>query len=156
MNWKQLKDIQRALDLSIMEPRGLIYEDTLFDRIMAAVVELGEVANEVRHFKFWSTKGPSSREIILEELVDVLHFVLSLMNIAGETPKDVVAYKRESLNMQFLQMIAQLINFRPGDSQALAATFMGLAMWLGFEDGEIEEAYMKKNEVNYKRQKEGY
>ena len=45
---------------------------------MALLVER-ELANETRSFKFWSTKGPSANEIILEEYVDSIHFLLSLL-----------------------------------------------------------------------------
>jgi len=49
------------------------------DKMMATMVEVGEMANEHRGFKYWSAKGPNE-EKLKEEYIDVLHFVLSLGN----------------------------------------------------------------------------
>ncbi len=50
----------------------------LLKRDLALTIELAELANETRCFKYWSSKGPSEREVILEEFVDSIHFLLSL------------------------------------------------------------------------------
>ena len=42
------------------------------------LLNLRNLANETRCFKFWSTKGPSDDAVILEEYVDSIHFLLSL------------------------------------------------------------------------------
>ena len=155
LNWNNLRTIQRALDMAIMEPRGLDYASTFEHRKMAALVELGETANEVRFFKFWSTKGPSSREVILEELVDILHFVLSLINAAGD---DVGRVTPHVLNVEhaFMALYRVIPQYGKGQAFNLACLFEGLCVALGYEPQEIEDAYMAKNEVNYRRQKEGY
>ena len=46
--------------------------------MLALLVEIGELANETRSFKFWSVKPASEKKIILEEFVDGIHFILSL------------------------------------------------------------------------------
>src|SRR5579875_4105332 len=48
------------------------------EKVLALLVELGELANETRCFKFWSIKPASPKEVILEEFVDGIHFILSL------------------------------------------------------------------------------
>ncbi len=47
-------------------------------KMLALLVEIGELANETRCFKYWSNKPASEREVILEEYVDGLHFILSI------------------------------------------------------------------------------
>ena len=46
-------------------------------KMLALLVEIGELANETRCFKYWSNKPASEREVILEEYGG-LHFILSI------------------------------------------------------------------------------
>lgn len=152
MDFKVLQEIQRELDFAIMKPRGLDYNSTFERRKIAALVELGEVANEIRFFKFWSNKGRSEK--VLEELVDVLHFVLSLFNAKDE---HVVArgYYVGDMVGQF-KALYRVVNEFEGNGENLASLFLGLAEELGYSEEELFEAYMEKNKINYKRQEEGY
>lgn len=99
MNLAYLFEIQAGLDAHIEQehPRQE-GKDRLAKKILALQVELGELANEWRGFKFWSndqeprTKGDwlkstgieNGRFIdvyenpLLEEYVDCLHFILSI------------------------------------------------------------------------------
>ena len=99
MNLQKLFDLQRQLDEHIEKehPRQ-DGEDRLAKKILALQVELGELANEWRGFKYWSnnqeprtalTEIPSyagipfftdakTRNPMLEEYVDCLHFILSI------------------------------------------------------------------------------
>ncbi|GAA0491103.1 dUTP diphosphatase [Salinibacillus aidingensis] len=54
MNFKKLFDMQRQLDNHIIKEKGLEGQDLLDKKILALQVELGELANEARFFKFWS------------------------------------------------------------------------------------------------------
>jgi dimeric dUTPase (all-alpha-NTP-PPase superfamily) len=60
---------------------------------------MGELANEVRCFKFWSYKLPSEEKVILEEYVDGIHFITSLA-IANEV-KDYHSWEIEIENKQY-------------------------------------------------------
>ncbi|WP_227888325.1 dUTP diphosphatase [Cytobacillus oceanisediminis] len=42
------------------------------------------------------------------------------------------------------------------DYKELIAVYLHLGEMLGFNSSQIEKAYIDKNEVNYKRQAEGY
>lgn len=83
-------------------------KELLTDTLLGLQVEVSELAQATRCFKYWSTKPPESRQRILEEYADVLHMMFCFAN-----------------QMEFSQK-------------------------------EIENAYLKKNAVNYKRQEEGY
>ena len=54
MNLTKLFDMQEELDERIIKQKGLEGKDLLPSRILALQVELGELANEWRGFKFWS------------------------------------------------------------------------------------------------------
>jgi|SRR5690625_1270776 len=54
MNLKKLFNIQAKLDERIVQEHGLEGQDLLDKKILALQVELGELANEWRGFKFWS------------------------------------------------------------------------------------------------------
>lgn len=78
IEWKELLDAQRNLDLHTFEIRGQTYASTSEKRLLALLVELHELANETKCFKFWSSKPVGNREKVLMEYVDVLHFILSI------------------------------------------------------------------------------
>ena len=54
MNLTKLYDTQRILDERIVQQKGLEGRDMLPEKILALLVELGELANEERCWKFWS------------------------------------------------------------------------------------------------------
>ena len=54
MNLSKLFETQKRLDKRIVEEKGLEGQDLLDKKILAFQVELGELANEWRGFKFWS------------------------------------------------------------------------------------------------------
>ena len=54
MNLTKLFETQKKLDECIIEEKGLQGQDLLDKKILALQVELGELANEWRGFKFWS------------------------------------------------------------------------------------------------------
>src|SRR5699024_7652437 len=78
MNWKLLFEKQVELDAYITNNHDLSGSDLFEKKILALFVELGELANETRCFKFWSMKERNSNSVILEEYVDNIHFLLSL------------------------------------------------------------------------------
>ena len=85
MKLTKLFTMQEELDSFIQKNRDT-NDDVFQAKGLALLVELAELANETRSFKFWSTKGPSDNEVILEEYVDSIHFLLSLgINLGFET-----------------------------------------------------------------------
>ncbi len=70
--------MQQALDSHIEEKHQLQNEDLFTRKTLALLVEIGELANETRCFKFWSVKPASEKQVVLEEFVDGIHFILSL------------------------------------------------------------------------------
>lgn len=172
MNIKELLDKQRELDAFIAKEKGLgdPYDTKwLESRKLALLVEVAELANATRCFKYWSNKGPESKERILDESADCIHFCLSLMNfkpdiseIEEESIKGYYeqyqelledGHKRQPLEKTFNEM------FENGVKNDWENVFIGVCLVnfaLGHAAEDLEKAFLKKHEVNYKRQVEGY
>jgi dimeric dUTPase (all-alpha-NTP-PPase superfamily) len=207
MNLSKLFELQRQLDEHIEKehPRKP-GEDRLAKKILALMVELGELANKWRGFKYWSNdqkprtykkhiccscggegslilsedwgydqcgncegKGYTHESNpLLEEFVDGLHFLLSIGNDINMNE----VYEDEKLKpLYFEDIIEQFIVVNDwvnslyyrrhedvnGEMYDLVfAYFLGLGEMLGFTWDQIEEAYLRKNAVNHKRQERGY
>ncbi|MFT5872796.1 MAG: dimeric dUTPase (all-alpha-NTP-PPase superfamily) [Clostridium sp.] len=164
MDYKKLFVIQRKLKKNIIKHHPeTLHDSEKFEKLILALnVEVAETANEVRCFKYWSNKAPSSKKIILEEYVDALHFVLELGIEIGEEIKTVkyIDLIFTSPTVQFNELYESISRFARYRSaityQVLCNQFFTLGKILGFSDKEIEAAYLKKNIVNHTRQEEGY
>lgn len=64
MNLTKLFDTQRILDERIVRQKGLEGRDLLPNKILALLVELGELANEERSWKFWSNNQTARNQDI--------------------------------------------------------------------------------------------
>ncbi|MFP7299550.1 dUTP diphosphatase [Neobacillus niacini] len=163
MQLEKLFQMQQALDQHIEEKHDLQKED-LFDRkVLALLVELGELANETRCFKFWSVKPSSEKSVVLEEYVDGIHFILSLGIECGfETLQYSIQTEPTALTVseQFLFIYEKITSFKNSksnlDFNALLESYLQLGTLLGVSYEEMEKAYFTKNEVNYQRQQNNY
>lgn len=105
---------QKALDDFLIKARDLTFDPSTWveKEVLAMVAELGELLATV-NFKWWKNPRPVDREAVKEEVVDLLHFLVSL------------------------------------------------CLKLDLGPNELYEAYLAKNEENFRRQqglsrKEGY
>lgn len=161
MNWEALFNMQEKLDAYIADNHSLHGQDLFEERFLALLVELGELANETRCFKFWSTKSQSDDAVILEEYVDNIHFLLSIGNhknyqfstIEIQATQDT---KTKNFNHVFKQATIFYIDQSKENYLTLFRTYLQLASLLGFSEADIQTAYHQKNEVNYERQESGY
>lgn len=163
MNITELFEMQRVLDERIIKEHGLEGKDLLQERVLALNVELAELAQETRCFKFWSkNQQPSDR--VLDELVDVLHFILSV-GINTKNEDRFSLYGRSFLKKhkfpyifnEIFYYIAEIAHY--GDSEAYYYTtewFLVLVDELGFTWDQVVEAYKAKNAENHARQDRGY
>jgi dimeric dUTPase (all-alpha-NTP-PPase superfamily) len=162
VNVLKLFEMQRGLDAHIQMNHQLQNESLVEKKILALLVEIGELANETRCFKFWSLKAPAATEKILEEFVDGVHFILSLgLECQFENKMRLLPVnKTEHLTNQFLAVFETVHEFRISQTlhnfEKLFTTYLTLGEMLGFNQEAIEKAYILKNEVNYERQEKGY
>lgn len=162
MELQELFIMQKELDHHIEDKHHLENENLFDRRILALLVETGELANETRCFKFWSLKPSSPKEVVLEEFVDGIHFILSLGIECGyDTIGEIsVAEGDLSLNDQFLKVYESICKFRSLRTREsyirMFSEYLLLGKILGFTAENIKKAYISKNEVNFKRQEQGY
>lgn len=109
MQLKIFYEMQKELDNTVIKNRygqEIVHESDhvafLTQRLLALQVEVSELANATRCFKYWSNKQPESRERVLDEYADVMHFFLSIGNTLGFTPEEIEkAYlKKHEINYQ--------------------------------------------------------
>ena len=166
--FNELLEMQQALDAAILEEKGLTLDGTYRRRIVAALVELGEFANEERFFKFWSNKEPSEKSIRLEEYVDILHFLLSALYMKGYRYENlsIVGKQEDDFLDVWLRVVSETLwlgHPNPDVDPVTSVDFGRLFSWYfrlgdlaGFTWAEVVEEYKKKNAVNYERLKSGY
>jgi len=162
MDIQKLFKIQTSLDLEIIKTQGLEGANLVDKKILALQVELGELANETRCFKFWSKKPSSPREVILGEFVDCLHFILSIgidsgfsdvENIALGNPQGNASKQFEEV---FLSISQFVLNKTKENYVSVFKQILQLAAILNLTWEEVFKSYMEKNEINYQRQRNGY
>ena len=82
--------MQKALDGEIETRRGLhgfAKEEWIQKDILAILSELAELLDEV-NFKWWKNPKPLNDQAIKEELIDILHFFVSMCIRAGMSADD--------------------------------------------------------------------
>lgn len=165
MKIKKLFEIQKELDSHIINEHKLEGKNLVPEKIVAFIVELGELANEIRFFKFWSNKPKSHPNIILEEYVDGVHFLLSLgldigANQIVEDDFKIDLITLDNLTDEFIYIISLAIELRKHSTyenyRNLLNRYLSLAYTLGFTEEQIIRAYLSKNLINHKRQEQGY
>lgn len=161
MNWQPLFEMQKKLDSYIEDQHDLKDEPVFEKKVMALLVEVGELANETRCFKFWSVKPPSDRSVIAEEYVDGIHFILSLgLEIGIEDIRMEGQESTKELTSLFLDVFEAIDHFKRdrewGTYEKLFSTYLTLGNKLGFLANDIQDAYIKKNKINFERQEQGY
>ena len=208
MNINDLFELQAKLDAHIEKehPRQP-GEDRLAKKILALQVELGELCNCWRGFKFWSedqkprTDEPiecetcdgwgsetdpygicmssdkcencsgtgfvGSRNPLLEEYVDCLHFILSIgLDINVDTNINYGMTISRDVTEQFFEVYRDVLEVKESVEfefdgvekyrDLLVPDFLGLGKMLGFTWEQIEQAYLAKNKINHLRQELGY
>lgn len=162
MTLEKLFELQYTLDHRIEMEHHLENENLADRKILALLVELGELANETRCFKFWSLKAPSEEQVILEEYVDGVHFLLSLGLVFGFDKKISISNNepKKTLVDQFLMVYKAINEFRQSQTfenyEVMFHEYFHLGTVLGFTYEQIITAYMAKNQINHTRQDEGY
>lgn len=160
MQFRQLFEKQRQLDRFIEENQH-VQKDVFTEKGLALLVELSELANETRCFKFWSKKGPSERAVLLEEFVDSIHFMLSLGNMRGFLLEEWPYLKeKQELTETFLNTTQTILTFLQHQTEenysAIWKHYSIIAYNLNFTIDDVLQAYELKNEKNYERQRNGY
>ncbi len=99
-------DLQQALNDDIKQRRnltGISHEQWIQKHTLAMLSEMAEVLDEV-NFKWWKNPKPVNDSALKDELVDVLHFFVSMCLEAGMTPQELyeryIEKNRENFDRQ--------------------------------------------------------
>jgi dimeric dUTPase (all-alpha-NTP-PPase superfamily) len=160
INTLQYIPYQQELDERIFSNHHTTREATRHDRLCALLVELGEFANEMRAFKYWSLKPASAQHVLLEEYADGLHFLNSLcidLNIAPiiqpqRSPLGVVALTLSA----YEAIVACMSHFDEYHLILAYEAYAQLAYACEFTSEQLFEAYVSKHQKNHVRQDEHY
>lgn len=158
---KELFLAQSKLDETIAKNHNISYATTRNKRILALLVEIGELANTTRCFKFWSNKAMEAKDVVLDEYADGLHFFLSLGIDIKTSKQDYEVIKTNNqLTEQFelvYNNISKFANLQTDETFIEAFTsFLSLLPLLGFGWLDLKDAYYKKLDTNYVRQQTNY
>lgn len=166
-NFRDLINVQKGVNLKIterLEEKNMKLPDPS-DFLLAMHVEVFEFINEVGVWKWWKHNKEKDKEKILDELADVIAFFLAIIeqtgaykkevdNIIGETTMEF----EERETIEILQNISVTID---SISQIPFPLLMAICIVVAQNEvgatwEEIEQAYLKKSEVNIERQEEEY
>ena len=161
IEFKDLFKKQKELDLDIQERHNVTYENTMSRRSLSLLVEIGELANATRCFKYWSNKPSEPKERVYDEYADGLHFLLSLgIALDVKVTNYVMEKAEEDLTYLFLEMHDSVLTFvSTKDEKDYVKSFeiyLKIADKLGMSKDDIFESYLLKLGENYHRQETNY
>ena len=161
VNLEELYSLQASLDKEIADIHHVSYESTHEKRLLALIVEIGELANETRCFKYWSNKGPSPKEIVMDEYADGLHFLLSLgIPLNAKKFEYELEKSDEELTLQIHHIYqgatALLDHYDLKHYEDVFQKYLNLALSIDMTPEDIIDSYKSKLAVNHNRQKTNY
>ena len=157
MNLFHLATEQRQLDAHLEET-----PDNQ-ELVLAVTAELGELAQEMKQEWCWWPRDnirPYSREAVLGELIDVLHFLLLGYNLKNEVPtayhqahiQNVVLAGRLDHMTAMSELPSDILRMaRQNRYEYALAAWYDLALSLRFTDQDIYEGYNRSVEKNMRR-----
>ncbi|WP_025755591.1 dUTP diphosphatase [Mycoplasmopsis cricetuli] len=157
--------MQRDLDEKIQqksfaENKHLTQQDILISGTIALIVEAAEFANEVQSFKYWKKNKNISKNKILEEFADLIHFLVSYSNRFSVNPQIEPRIISSKLNLQFQALFISLTEIMKNISkETITYAFeiaIGTFKMLNFDYDELYAWYLHKNKTNYQRIKNNY
>lgn len=157
---KKMFQMQRTLNKSILDEFG--EEAMTEEKLELAIIdELGELTHECKGAWCWwkKTQPPVNRQRVLEELVDVYHFVMTWELYQSDNDIDFIIKEYGYYIIRFGMGVTGVLGNFIG---AVASNFeklndlLDLTEMLGFSFDEIYQEYLNKNKINYERLKNGY
>ena len=161
---KELEEIYKQskyIDTLFSQQYNIKSSENIRKYTLELLVELGELANETRCFKFWSNKGPSEKEVILEEYIDCLFILLYFCNILSISLEEEFPLS-QNLNMvdTFLLLYSLGVEFSKtldkNVLKRLVVELFHLKDLLNFTIEDLQEETYKKKRIITKRLNSDY
>ena len=158
---KEMYQKQLELDNEIAKNHHISYEETKDKRLLALLVELGEFANATRTFKYWSNKPSESKERVLDEFADGLHFLLSLGIDQGFNVDSIEVNDDDNTLTDNLLRTYELTSIFYSSQTlenylSMFISYLRALYKLGYSWEEAKAAYYSKLQENYNRQSNNY
>lgn len=156
---EEIAVMQRALDNAISKKHntGPVNINSIY---IALLDELGELTHELKSNWCWwkKTVNECDRTLVLGELVDVWHFVLTIKNITHES---IEGFEDEDWpqgeNLEDKESYVDACrNILSRDRESIVKDACMLTWSLGFTVDDIYVGYIEKNQINYERLSSGY
>lgn len=136
--------------------------DEIFRKnVLELMVEIGELANETRCFKYWSCKGPSAKDIILDEYADCILMILMFCNYLGisldeefNDPKEKGIIEQFTYLYHLCSQIGD--NYNKEHVKNVLSNFVYLGKLLNFTDEDIIDGCLIKINRNIVRLSEDF
>ncbi|CDQ22596.1 dUTP diphosphatase [Halobacillus karajensis] len=160
VDWQTVFQMQRKLTQHIAENYPVQDgEDRVKKKAFALMTEVAECGNEEKScFKFWKANPIPNHEEMLEEHVDIVHFVADIGIEMGIKDYKLKPVKEDVLGLfagtMYLAYLLAYGKFNVFDD--LISSVDELGGKLGFTPEDIARAHKRKNEINYSRQASGY
>ncbi len=151
----------KKIDVMFEEIYNKNDKEYIESNILELLVELGELANETRCFKYWSIKKPSEREIILDEYVDCILMILYFCNKVNiDLNEEFPEVKINDLIFQFkcLFKLASSLNYELDRDliKELLSNIVNLSRLLNFNMQDIIDGCLLKIQKINERLKTDY
>ena len=160
MNLNSLFQKQAELDKYIYSQNNVTAKEVFERKIVALLVELGELANELQFFKYWKENVSIDSQRAIEEYIDVIHFAIGLAVDLGIDEHEYSGMRPRDLNKLFIGIanLATVLSVSKEKEHAklLIDNVITLGYQLGLNEEIVLSEYNKKNEINYERQKSNY
>ena len=158
---------QEKLDSSMRDTHGIKkrhwLENMDKEHAIALNVEKHEFINEAyQTWKYWKKK-PMNTALILEEAIDVIHFVMLILNKPSinveKTAKDTAAWIMAHDSLEDRNEVKDKIfslSRQYNNPERTLVIVLQILDYYGFDVLDILNAYKKKNAKNFERILEGY
>jgi dimeric dUTPase (all-alpha-NTP-PPase superfamily) len=158
---KYFEELNKKLDEIFHKLYDNYNRNTIEKNILELLVEIGELANETRCFKYWSKKKASEKSTILDEYADVFLMTLYFCHMIDlELSEDFTKIKITDPVAQFkkLYSIVSKLNYSLNKKiiKEILANVVNLGKILNFTDDEIIEGCVLKIEKNKNRFETGF
>ena len=85
----EMWNLQKKLGDKVFQERNIPEDEEFLRKLIVAIfVECAELMNELQ-YKWWRDKKPIDRNKVLEESIDIFHFLLQFWISAGYKPDEV-------------------------------------------------------------------
>lgn len=171
-DFKYFSEKQALLDEAIKKQKNITDDEWLHDlnnnHTIALKVEIAEFVNECSNiWKYWKDKEPN-RERIIDEAIDVLHFLFLRINKENRDMNDVyelydlaneqLKYNKENDLINLKDGLSNLLEYdnKEEKPELLLLVVLFILTHYDFTREDIINQYNKKNAINFERLENGY